>query len=233
MKQPGPCVVVIDSGLNTVHPHLVGARIIEKGIRVAEHHPTRLEQVTGDTNGHGTAVAAMIFGLAPSATLVSIQILDHQLRAHHTTLVEALQWASEFRPNIVNLSVGTTDSAARAEVEAATNSLLREEVIVVAARHPREVQSWPATVRGVVTVQASAQLRLGEVRACGAPLEYLGHGEARPPRRGIAAPSNFSGSSLAAATMTGLLAQTFTSPQPRSLQERLAAVEAKRMPKLA
>lgn len=64
-----------------------------------------------DRLGHGTACAAVIRCLAPSATLVPVRVFGERLETSPEVLVAALDWCAERAIDVVNLSLGTTVEA--------------------------------------------------------------------------------------------------------------------------
>src|SRR5438132_14396721 len=97
---------------------------------------------TADCNGHGTHVAGVIggsnYGVATSATLVPVRVLDCTGMGTISTLIAGLEWvlqdhAQSAGPAVVNMSSGGDASSA---LDTEVNSLLAAGITtVVAAGH--------------------------------------------------------------------------------------------------
>ena len=136
----GPLVAVIDSGVHAGHPHVPTVR---GGVGIDEFGKAHADFV--DRLGHGTAVTAAILEKAPAADILTVRVFDHELSTTGRALVSALQWARSQGAQLVNLSLGTTNS----DHEAA----LLEEVSVPGLERPhclRRAAAWLSmAARGV------------------------------------------------------------------------------------
>jgi serine protease AprX len=133
-------VAVIDSG--------VDANLSDVGGQVLAVNVNRKSNNAQDGFGHGTHVAAIInghdadgqyYGIAPSATVISVKIADDQGNASESDLLRGLDWVRANRDayhiRAVNLSVssGVASSYAVSPVDAAVERLWNDNVVVVAA----------------------------------------------------------------------------------------------------
>ncbi|SDC91166.1 subtilisin [Melghirimyces thermohalophilus] len=127
-------VGVVDSGIDLSHPDLV--RNIRGGVNFV--HPGRPPR---DDNGHGTHVAGIIaarsngigvVGVAPSASLYAIKVLNAQGSGSITDLIRGIDWGIDNRMHILNLSLSAGGSAPAALVHA-VNTAVRRGILVVAA----------------------------------------------------------------------------------------------------
>ncbi|MCM1244091.1 MAG: S8 family peptidase [Roseburia sp.] len=112
----GACIAVLDSGIAN-HPDF--------GTRIRGWYDTVNGRLSPyDDNGHGTHVAGIaagsgaashgsLRGMAPSAELVSVKILDQYGEGMIPNILKGINWVIKNRLrygiNIVNISVGTTD----------------------------------------------------------------------------------------------------------------------------
>ena len=78
----GVGVAVFDSGIDASHPEL--ARHVVAGFDFIGNEPF------SDRNGHGTAVAGIIHGMAPDAHLFSFKVLDDQGNGTEWSVLEGL-----------------------------------------------------------------------------------------------------------------------------------------------
>jgi serine protease AprX len=133
-------VAVIDSGVDATHPDISG--------QVLAVNVNRSASGPDDGYGHGTHVAAIInghdadgqyYGIAPSATVISVKIADDKGQAYESDLLRGIDWVRANRDayhiRAVNLSVssGVAAGYAVSPVDAAVERLWKDNVTVVAA----------------------------------------------------------------------------------------------------
>jgi|GEM_PF-1474586 len=103
---------------------------------------------------HGTTCAAIIKKYAPDAILSSIKILgDESLKGMKEQLVKALEWCSNNKVRLVNLSLGTIDFKDFPVIEKLVNYAADRGVIVVAACNNRNIYTCPASLKKVIGVK--------------------------------------------------------------------------------
>lgn len=193
-------IAVLDSGINPYHSHVNG---VTDGIQFVVNRNRQLECKTDyrDRLGHGTAVAAVIRGMAPQAELYAVKIFDDKLATYPSVLITALEWALEQKVHIVNLSLGLTrDIEAVREVCA---RVVEAGICLVASLDERNQVLWPASYPGVFGVCAGDYQRGewgfykdGYFSSCGYPRELKGDVQR----------FNLHGHSFASAHFSGLLA---------------------------
>jgi len=100
----GVRVAVLDTGVNQ-HPAF-GGQVVSVGI-------------SGDVNGHGTAVASMILGntsllpgVAPGSTVISIQVADENGYSDSFKIAQGILAAMDAGAKIINISLGSTGDSA-------------------------------------------------------------------------------------------------------------------------
>ena len=175
----GVRVAVIDSGVHAAHPHI--SSIAKTFDLVGDDGADRL--------GHGTAVAAAILEKAPAIELVVIRVFDQSLSTTSGVLQEALDLAAQEQCALINLSLGSTNSALR----------LPQSGTVVSAK-----EWYPGCLEGAVGVQLDwncprDELWIEDGVYYASPLPR--------PIPGIPHERNFSGISFAVANVTGFLAR--------------------------
>ncbi len=172
----GVTVAVVDSGIDTTHPDLVG--------QVAASENFTFELDADDYSGHGTHVAATIAGtgaasdgafrgVAPEATLLNAKACMFDGWCEESALLEAIQWAADAGADIINLSLGGPDTPEIDPLEEAINSLSATHGIlfVVAAGNEgyhRQTVDSPAS--------ADAALAVGAVLDSGARAPFSAQG---------------------------------------------------------
>ena len=173
----GVGVAVIDSGTTNWHDDLTyqGSSSlvrVNNGQRVAAF----VDFVNGrtapyDDNGHGTHVSGIIAGngkdslgtragIAPSAHLVSLKVLDDRGRGVISNVIAALDWVvankASYNVRVVNLSVG-----------AAVTESFNTDPLTLAAKHAVDAGIVVVTAAGNLGKNANGQLQYGGITAPG------------------------------------------------------------------
>jgi subtilisin family serine protease len=114
VKGAGITIAVVDTGIDLGHPDL-------KSKIVAHYDCTGGSCVGGasagnDDNGHGSHVAGTaaaatgngigIAGVAPSAKLMAVKVLNSKGNGYCSDIVNGIRWASEHGARVINLSLG-------------------------------------------------------------------------------------------------------------------------------
>jgi subtilisin family serine protease len=147
---------IIDSGVNSSHPHvggIAGGVTIGAGARDAS---------CVDRLGHGTAIAALIHARAPQADLFAVKIFHDALVTTLTNVLSALDWCLDHELDLINLSLGTTNDEHRAAFEVAVARASAEGKAIVSAYHINGVPALPGCLPGVVAVTADSSKSPGE-----------------------------------------------------------------------
>jgi hypothetical protein len=196
-------VAIIDSGANTPHPHLP-----EVAGGVAFDLEGRASTDFADRLGHGTAAAAAVHEKAPEAELHIVKVFDRELATTVSTLVGAIDWASERGCRIINLSLGTPNDFREAELEPAVARAVHRGSLIVSV-HEHEDRLWyPGSMPGVVGVIADPDQpreSVAVVARKGGPV--LSAAPYPRPIPGVPLDRNLNGISFAVANVAGVLAQ--------------------------
>lgn len=226
----GVTVAVVDSGVRGEHPHVLGVAGAVDIVPGAGGFAA-VEGPHGDRSGHGTACAGVIRMVAPGARLVSVRVLDAELRSTASALAFAIREAAE-RARIINVSSGTTDEREAFLLDAACAEAAGRGALVVAAEAPGGGPSWPARCSSAVGVAGHPDLE-GVATALDPDTGIIyAAGTARPPG-GIPPARNFRGSSFAAPRVSGILARLLEAhPEllPAEAKAILAALASRRRP---
>jgi subtilase family protein len=203
----GVKVAVIDTGVDVSHPDLAGrvgtARdFVQEGARPpAERHGTAVTGVIASDRDNGVGIV----GVAPGAEILALRGCwaeagdSGQAACSSFTLAKALAFAIDARPQVINLSLGGPRDAL---LERLLRVALTRGIVVVAAYGDTGAGVFPGSVDGVLAVRASSSTESGDTRA----------GELFAPGQEILStvPGGsydfFSGSSLAAAQVSGVTA---------------------------
>jgi len=154
----GVVVAVVDTGVQADHPDLSG-RVL-KGRDFIES-----DRVANDRNGHGTHVAGTIAaktgnkrgiaGLANSAKILPVRVLNSAGAGNTVTVARGIVYAVNKGADVINLSLA--GDRPDAQVEAAIRYAAARNVVVVAAAGNRGCAApttFPAAYPGVIGVGA-------------------------------------------------------------------------------
>ncbi|MCS7477916.1 S8 family serine peptidase [Umezawaea endophytica] len=129
----GVTVAVLDTGIDEKHPDLAGSQIAERNF-TDDPDPT-------DTAGHGTHVASIIAGrgeryrgVAPDARLLDGKVCVGAFGGcSDSAILAGMQWAADEGAQVVNLSLGDTDTPETDPLEEAVDRLSREKGMLFVA----------------------------------------------------------------------------------------------------
>jgi hypothetical protein len=196
-------VAVVDSGANVPHPHLAA---IAGGIAIDFEGNVSDDVV--DRLGHGTAAAAAIHEKAPNAELWAVKVFDAELATTVSTLVKAIDWASERGCRIVNLSLGTPNEFREGELAPAVERAVQRGALVVSAFEHEGVRWYPGSIPGALGVVMDAAQPRDTIRVVEVDGQSVLAASPYPrPIPGVPAERNLNGISFAVANATGVLAR--------------------------
>ena len=146
-------IAVVDSGIVCDHPSV---RPVSGGIRF---YTDSTGQIASDAHfhdcaGHGTACAGIIRKKAPEVEIYSVRVFDESLSTDGRTLKAAIEWAITHRMDVVNISLGTTDSAFRDQLAVVCGEAAKAGTVLVAAESNEGRISYPAAFHEVIDVTA-------------------------------------------------------------------------------
>lgn len=196
-------VAVIDSGVNVPHPHLpdvAGGVAFDLRGSESDDYVDRL--------GHGTAAAAAIHEKAPDAEISVVKVFDRELATTVSTLVRAIDWASDRGIRLINLSLGTPNEFRVPELAPAVERAVARGSIIVSAYELDDRLWFPGSMDGVVGVVMDAQQPREEVAITDRPSGSVLRASPYPrPIPGVPPQRNLNGISFAVANATGVLAR--------------------------
>lgn len=224
----GVRVAVIDSGVNSRHPH-IGR--VAGGVSVSGAAGI-VEDSYLDFLGHGTAVMAAIQEKAPDAEYFAVKLFHAALRTTVECVLRAMEWAIENRMDVINLSLGTRNPDHRGRLMEVTARAIEQGVAVVSARDMDGQCCFPGCLPGVFGVSLDwdcdrSRYRFGQVPG-GLVLHASGYPRSLP---GMTRERNLHGISFAVANMAGFIARGCEGLSPRSPETIRGAlqVEATRL----
>jgi hypothetical protein len=220
----GVRIAVIDSGVDVRHPDLarqveLQENFVEEGDTPPELHGTAVAGIVAAREGNGVGIA----GVAPDARLLALracwQAQGKGTLCSSFTLAKALNFAILHDARIINLSLG---GPADRLLDTLVGAAQDHGTTVVGALDPaRPAGGFPASSKGVIIAAAQP----GALPA-GARLAFLAPGTDVPTCQPGARWGLVSGSSYAAAHVSGLvalLAQLRPSASPGELEQAIVA----------
>ncbi|MFJ3195589.1 S8 family peptidase [Streptomyces griseoviridis] len=160
----GVKIAVLDTGVDATHPDLKGQ------VTAAKNFSTSTS-VT-DKYGHGTHVASIAAGtgaksggkfkgVAPGAQLLNGKVLSDDGYGDDSGIIAGMEWAAEQGADVINLSLGGSDSPGIDPLEAEVNKLSEQKGILFAIAAGNEGEYGDATVGSPGS--AAAALTVGAV----------------------------------------------------------------------
>jgi len=207
----GVRVGVLDSGVDGHHPAFAGKIHAQydvvsdrMGIRCVAAPPT-------DSIGHGTACAGIILQIAPEAEIYSIKVIGKDSKGTGDQLVSALGFALEQDLDVINMSLGTTDSRISQRLGALADRAFYDGRIIVAAANNFGQVAFPAHFSSVLAVNMEGFEDPEMVRFdWGSPVELAARGiYVEAPAMG-GGTQLYTGTSFACPHVSGLLARVIS-----------------------
>ncbi|HEY5705692.1 MAG TPA: S8 family serine peptidase [Terrimicrobiaceae bacterium] len=220
-------IAVLDSGIETSHPNFSGRRLHDDLVPEASG---QIRAGKGeDLYGHGTAIAGIIWQLAPKAEIGSFRVLGSSLSARTAQVSVAARRCIALGYHILNCSFGCGISGHLSLYKEWADNALLSGVHVVAASGSPEVSEWPAHLSSVIGVDCALSNEGGLRYLPGRMVEFAAPAaEVRVPWK-HGGHRVMTGSSFAAAWLSGMLARllsVYPEIDPflaKSLLRRLAA----------
>jgi subtilisin family serine protease len=196
----GVTIAVVDSGWSADTPD----------VRVLAGHSVvgPAADSVGDDIGHGTLCASRILQVAPQTRVLPIKVFSRRLETSVDTLCRGITAAGDRGADVINVSMATELEDAIRPLFEVCEAARRHGIIIVASAHNRRVPAVPAYLEPVLSVQEGHQMDLldftydpnGLIECTAATHSVpilMADGRTRPR----------SGSSIAAATMSGIVAR--------------------------
>ena len=144
----GMLIALGDTGIDTTHPGLQGRWV--DGENLQSPGGSWL-----DDHGHGTACAGILLGIADSAKVVPLKILNSKGQGHYSDIILALDLvAARQDVRVLSLSLGGPYPS-RALADACERATIAGVVIVAAAGNSGGAVFYPAGYASVIAVSAT------------------------------------------------------------------------------
>jgi len=163
---------------------------------------------TEDLAGHGTLCALRVLQVAPEARVVPVKVFPSRMETSVPRLCEGIRVACDLGAKVVNLSLATRlPEAIRPLFEVCEEARING-VVIVAAAHNQGVPAVPAYLEPVLSVEEGYQTDLLDFSYNpDGPIECTAAGARVPVTATNGWSKHRAGSSIAASTMSGIVAR--------------------------
>ena len=150
-------VAIVDSGVNPDHPHIRDRGAVTPGPTVTDQG-AQVPDISIDTLGHGTAVAAAILDLAPGTEIYSVRIFLDRFECPFEHALAGFEAAIDWQPNVINLSLGTTSPEYCRELTRLVERCHNARIRVVAPASSSGLPSYPGSLEHTDSVVVDTNL---------------------------------------------------------------------------
>ncbi len=217
----GVHIAVLDSGIEIGHPEFGGRKL--RCDRVFEEISSN--GIGEDLYGHGTAVASIIWDLAPNAEIGSFRVLGPNLKSRTSLVSAAASDAIQRGFHILNCSFSCSIPGHVGIFKSWIDEAWKAGVHVVGASGSHHEPEWPAHFTSVLGVDATREISPHLIHPLqGGMIEFAVPGSDCRVAWKEGGHRVMSGSSFAAAHLTGLLARLLSVYPKLDPQEAKAAL---------
>jgi len=203
-------IAIIDSGINSAHPHVQG---VAGGVSFDFNGKGRLivKDRFEDRIGHGTAIAGIFRKALPSARIWALKVFQDDLTASSRLLLAGLDWAIKANMTLIHLSLGTEREDDHRPIEKLCQEAHQKGLIITAAARECDDTVYPARVDTVIATYWDKACKPGTITYHpDHPIQFGAWGHPRP-LPGLDQRHNFCGSSFAAAHVSAMAAKVLAS----------------------
>ncbi|KAA5806830.1 hypothetical protein BFT35_13100 [Thermoanaerobacterium thermosaccharolyticum] len=147
-------IALIDSGIDINIPKLnnsvlesICININDDGINIIKD--AKINHI------HGTIISLIIKHICNNVQFININILNNNLRSDGRVLIHALDRAISYKPDIINLSLGTNKYKYKYSLNKLINICKKNNIIVISATDNEGHKCYPAYLKNVIGVRAS------------------------------------------------------------------------------
>ena len=210
----GVRVAIIDTGIDTGHPDLVGQ--VDGGYSaITKSEATEAYQ---DDNGHGTHVAGTVagkkddkgvVGVAPLARLYAVKVLDADGSGNMSDVIDGIVWAASNDMQVANMSLGAPFGS-ETMLRALRFAKGRGTIVVAAAGNSSGGPvGYPGAYPETIAVaSADSEDKFSPFSSKGAEVDFIAPGSDIVSAKMGGGFASYSGTSMAAPHVAGLVALT-------------------------
>lgn len=159
----GVTVAIIDSGVDTSHPALVGVEISGLSVNMGSSRNVLLGADFQDENGHGTKIAIAVHRLAPDAKILAVKIMNDRLRTTADLMAAGIEVSASQGARVINLSLGTPNMGKALLLRDTSANAVEQGSVVLSAAHPKGERAYPADLPETVGVASHPDCPLDKV----------------------------------------------------------------------
>lgn len=227
----GITIAVVDSGLEGKSSVARGMKERIAKLRDFIDYRSRLDRLT-DRTGHGTAVAAIIAagktpqyaGIAPEAKLMIVKVSNEEGYTKDFITARGISWAVENGADVINLSMATNEEISSAIADTIDGAGERNIPVVIAAGNDGEgaLNNMAKSSHPIVVSASDRDDEAAAYASSGQRIDFIAPGtEILAPDR-ESGYVTVSGTSYAAAHVTGAVALALEAGAPRKREELMA-----------
>lgn len=155
-KGDSQTIAFIDSGISDAYAKKLGDRIVGK-YNVLDDSGN-----TNDYNGHGTEMVSIacgdgyneVYGIAPKAKIIIVKAISDEGLTNNDYLLKALQYISNSKATIVNISLGGMNYSEQVVKQIAEMQRQGITILAAAGDYDNKDLLFPASLETVIAVQS-------------------------------------------------------------------------------
>lgn len=155
-KGDSQTIAFIDSGISDAYAKKLGDRIVGK-YNVLDDSGN-----TNDYNGHGTEMVSIacgdgyneVYGIAPKAKIIIVKAISDEGLTNNDYLLKALQYISNSKATIVNISLGVMNYSEQVVKQIAEMQRQGITILAAAGDYDNKDLLFPASLETVIAVQS-------------------------------------------------------------------------------
>ena len=149
-------VAVLDSGVDSRHPDLVGRIVSAAAVELEDDKPVVKDvplNTDNDVFGHGTSVAGIIAAVAPNARIHDLRVLSVKTPQAKEILLKGFGHALDQPWRLINMSLAAAPSIRQPMMELCERAYFQEQIVVAARRNvPLADDGLPASLSSCIGV---------------------------------------------------------------------------------
>ena len=159
MKKKKVSIAVIDSGIDASVSDLSNFLLKTTGYRINQEGYIAEAPDIKPSSLHGTSISLIIRDICKDVQFLSMNILDEKMTTDSRIMIYAMNEAVKLKPDIIHLSLGTTNWRYRSYMKHIVAKATEMNIIIVASYNNNSFwHTYPACIKGVIGVKTSKLL---------------------------------------------------------------------------